>query len=201
MANLASHVDSTSSTVERTACEAVEILFRDHYRGLCATVRDYVGSLDAAEEIVQELFLRIWDLANDGNANVLTRAYLYTAARNQAITALRHERVVRDYEFHASQETDTLHAATAEDDLEEDELRNAIQAAIAHLPAKPRTVFRLSRERGLTYAEIAAVLGISVKTVELHMTRSLKSLRISLKSATTRGISAALVISLARFFG
>lgn len=165
---------------EELARNAVEELFRTHYRGLCACVRDYVHSLDAAEEIVQELFLRVWDHALAGNTQILTRAYLYAAARNQAVSVLRHERVVQDYEVSAIGQSERSGLPTAEEELENEELTIAVRRAVARLPAKCRQVFSLSRERGLTYSEIAEVLGVSVKTVELHMTRALKALRAAL---------------------
>ena len=178
--SLASDRFDESKLAEELAHELVERLFRDHYRGLCAFVRDYVYSLDVAEEIVQELFLRVWDHARDGDCQRLTRAYLYAAARNHAVSILRHERVVRAHEATAINEASYGSAPTAQEKVESDELALAARRAIARLPAKCRQVFSLSRDHELTYAEIANVLGISVKTVELHMTRALKALRSSL---------------------
>jgi RNA polymerase sigma-70 factor (ECF subfamily) len=170
---------------EERARAEVEQLFREHYRGLCGCVLDYVHSMDAAEEIVQEMFLKVWDIVRDGDARTITRSYLYAAARNHAVSVLRHERVVQAHE-----ETSAVQAAseptrpTIEDHLIADELTRAVRDAVDRMPERRRQVFRLSRERGLTYAEIAHVLGISPKTVELHMTAAFKSLRASLRGFT-----------------
>lgn len=175
----------TAGGDEERARAEVEQLFREHYRGLCGWVLDYVHSRDAAEEIVQEMFLKVWDIVRRGSAQTVTRSYLYAAARNHAVSVLRHERVVQAHE-----ETSAVQAAnepkkpTIEDDLIADELTRAMRSAVDRMPERRRQVFLLSRERGLTYAEIAHVLGISPKTVELHMTAALKSLRAALRDFT-----------------
>src|SRR4051812_24888483 len=74
--------------------ERIEALFREHYTGLCGFVTRYVTSRDIAEEVVQEVFLRVWEQREAVAAVMPTRAYLYAAVRNQALTILRHERVV-----------------------------------------------------------------------------------------------------------
>jgi RNA polymerase sigma-70 factor (ECF subfamily) len=178
MANPAPHFPAPHA--EEKLAQDIERLFREHYRGLCAVVRDYVHSLDAAEEIVQEIFLRVWDNCRRGEAPP-TRAYLYTAARNHAVSVLRHERVVQSHEEMVGVAEESVAESTVLDELEADELTIAARSAIAKLPDKCRRVFVLSRERELTYAEIAQVLGISVKTVELHMTRAFKALRAELR--------------------
>lgn len=179
MANAASYLQAQRD--ERLARE-IEQLFRAHYRGLCAHVRDFVYSIDAAEEIVQEVFLRVWDNCRLGRTELPTKAYLYAAARNHALSVLRHERVLHDHETRALLASDNNDTdPTVQDDIEVDELTTAARNVIARLPDKCRRVFTLSRERGLTYVEIAQVLGISVKTVELHMTRAFKALRAELR--------------------
>ena len=182
MGNTAQLSLQNSSADEDRARAVVEQLFRQHYRALCAYVRDYVHSMDAAEEIVQEVFLKVWEIARKGDAQIVTRAYLYAASRNHAVSVLRHERVVGAHEekivFHAK--TDPK-PPTIEDEIALDALTRAAQAAIARLPEKRRQVFLLSRESGLTYAEIAQVMGIAPKTVEQHMACAFKSLRASLR--------------------
>ncbi len=182
MANSAHLSLHTPAGDEERARAQVEQLFREHYRGLCGCVRDYVHSMDAAEEIVQEMFLKVWDIVRDDPARTITRSYLYAAARNHAVTVLRHERVVQAHEAtSAVQAASDRTRPTVEDDLIADELTHALRHAVDRMPERRRQVFRLSRERRLTYAEIAQVLGISPKTVELHMTAAFKSLRASLR--------------------
>ena len=177
--------------------ERVAALFREHYAGLCGFVVRYVKSRDVAEEVVQEIFLRVWEQCETSGAAVPTRAYLYTAARNQAFTILRHERVVdRHVAHHRSAAMPAAVHPPADAAVELDELTRAAQRAIAALPERSRLVFLLSRERGMSYAEIATVLGISIKTVEGTMMRALKKLRASLEGVGLIGLAVHAVMRL-----
>jgi RNA polymerase sigma-70 factor (ECF subfamily) len=183
----------------------VDTLFREHYTGLCGFVVRYVRSRAVAEEIVQELFLWIWERLEAGDlpaaplaadVSVITRAYLYAAARNRAISVLRREQLERRYTERQARDVDTSER-TVHEDVEDAELAHAARRAIAALPEKCRLVFTLNRQQGLTYAEIAQVLGVSVKAVEANMTRALKALRVSLGNITI----VSLVVSIQSFLG
>jgi len=156
-----------------------EAVFRAHYPELCEFVTGYVRSTDIAHELVQDLFLRIWELQGTPNAPPLTKAYLYSAARNRAIKHLRHERVVVRWEERASREAKPSEASAA-DEVHCRELAEAAGQAIESLPERCRMVYTLSRQQNLSYAEIAQVLGISESTVETQMWRALKHLRTKL---------------------
>jgi RNA polymerase sigma-70 factor (ECF subfamily) len=171
--------------------DRVEALFREHYAGLCSFVGRYLKSRAVAEEVVQELFLRLWERLKVSEpvsggpplALELTRSYLYAAARNRALNVLQRERLERkhvEYEARLAE----VPERTVDHDFEHRELIHAARRAIAALPDRCRMVFDLSRRRGLTYAEIGHVLGISVKAVEANMARALKTLRSSLDQAT-----------------
>lgn len=155
---------------------AFEVLFRRHYRGLCRFAAGHVGSMTQAEEIVQTIFFRIWQRHREWAPRGSLRAYLYRAARNEAIKHLQRDRIRQGL---AVPVTDALMAArtTADGEALQQELARAATHALAELPERRRLVFLLSRDHGLTYNEIAAVLEISVKTVETHMGRALAHLR------------------------
>ncbi len=123
--------------------------------------------------------MHLWERCDAGDVPLLTTAYLYTAARNRALKHLRHRRVVARWaERVASAPLPT--GPQADERLRTREMAEAIRRAIDALPDRCRQIFLLSREKYLSYAEIAEVLGISVKTVETQMWRALKSLRKSL---------------------
>jgi RNA polymerase sigma-70 factor, ECF subfamily len=180
----------------------VEKLFHEHYQGLCSFVTRYLGSRAIAEEIVQELFLDLWQRlveahgagAPFGNGPQVTRAYLYTAARHRAIDLCRRGQVEQRYVEREVREL-VVPERTVHDDVEDAELIVAARRVFAALPARCRQIFALNRQQGLTYPEIASVLGISVKTVEANMTRVLKALRASLGRASI----AIVTLSLATF--
>jgi RNA polymerase sigma-70 factor (ECF subfamily) len=158
------------------AASALEQAFRAYYAPLCEFTYRYVKSRDAAHELVQDLFLRLWDLADSPNPPLLTAPYLYRAARNHALKYLRHERVVLRWRARAAQGAEAT-GPWADDDLRQREVTDAVDRAIAELPERSRLVFTLSRREELGYAAIAELLGISVKTVETQMSRALRILR------------------------
>lgn len=156
---------------------AFEALFRAFTPGLVALVTRYVRSRQVAEELVQEMFLALWHrrLTLDVQHGVST--YLYAAARNRALAHIRHERIA---ERHA---TGVLARIEEPASAGDDDLLAALelQDAIAQLPTRTRLVYTLSRERGMTNAEIGVCLDISIKTVEAQMSRALRILRQRLR--------------------
>lgn len=160
---------------------AFEGLFRAHYAPLVRHAARLAGSTAEAEELVQEVFLQLWSRRETLAIRESPVAYLYRGVRNRALNAVRHERVVRTWA--QSQPPEAAEPAVASaDTAAEDEVARAVRDAIAALPDRCREIFLLSREQGLTYAQIAATLGLSVKTIETQMGRALKSLRERLAS-------------------
>jgi RNA polymerase sigma-70 factor (ECF subfamily) len=143
-------------------------LFVEHYAGLCDCVLHLVGSSEVAEDVVQELFLHLWDTRGPHDAVRLNRRYLYVAVRNRALKYLRHQRVAAASSERVSRESPP-YAATPEDLYLRAELRDAAQRAIAGLPKRCREIFVLRRRHHLAYQEIAARLGLSLGTVKSQM--------------------------------
>jgi RNA polymerase sigma-70 factor (ECF subfamily) len=108
---------------------------------------------------------------------------LYGATINRALNRRRHDRYVAAYEVEAR---DERLAEPADAALYEDELAAVIRAAVADLPARRRAVWQLSRDHGMSYADIAATLNISPKTVDQHMGRALKAIRAALTAYLVR---------------
>ena len=160
---------------------AFEALFRAYHAPLCSFACRYLGARDLAEEIVQEVFLCVWERRAGWDVRTSVRSYLLTAVRNAALSYLRHERVVRRRRAEVRAIHETV-AASPEARALEAETVVAVQQAIGRLPDRCRLVFTLHREQGLTYAEVAEVLGISPRTVEVQIGRALKSLRKNLAS-------------------
>jgi RNA polymerase sigma-70 factor (ECF subfamily) len=188
-----SHPTSGASRADpddAAAAAAFEALFRTHYAGLCAFVYGYVRSRDVARELVQDLFLRLWEMTGTPRSGALTKAYLYTAARNRAVRHIRHQRVEARWIEAAGLESDRCEVGPDET-VQEHDAAAAIARAVAGLPERCRLVFTLSRSRHLSTAEIAEVLGISPNTVEQHMWRALKALRAKLAPYLTCAIGAA----------
>lgn len=155
-----------------------EALFREHCQALVRFALRLTRDLPAAENAVQEVFLKVWrDRARlDPAANV--KGYLYTAVRNEALKYLRHAEVERrsapDLAVTSSRVT------TPEDELRGKAVADSVHEAVALLPERCRLIFTMNRFDRLTYAEIARVLEISIKTVETQMGRALAFLREAL---------------------
>jgi RNA polymerase sigma-70 factor, ECF subfamily len=154
---------------------AFEAMFHQYHAPLCSFAYRYLGARDLAEEMVQEVFLCIWERRASWEVRTSVRSYLLTAVRNAALSYLRHERVVRRW---GSEIRDVqVPAASPEVGALEAETIAAVRQAIGRLPDRCRLVFTLHREQGLTYGEVAEVLGISPRTVEVQIGRALKALR------------------------
>ena len=163
-----------------TLAEHFEVLYRTHYPGLCDLVYGYVGSRDTARELVQDLFLTVWDNVAGSGAPMPAAPYLYTAARNRALRSLRHGKVEARYSAQQLSTEAPERPCDAESAVAEREITDAVAAAMRELPERCRLVFSMSRHEHLPNAEIAARLGISVSTVEQQMWRALKALRAKL---------------------
>lgn len=160
----------------RDGDEAVyETLFRTFAPGLCTFLTRYVGERAVAEELVQDVFLSLWDHRATVHITGSVQGYLFAAARNRALNHIEHERVVD--RFRVSVLTRMTPADASLQGEAECFAALEMQDALAQLPARCRLVFNLQRNHGMTYDEVAASLAISVKTVEVQMGRALKTLR------------------------
>ena len=154
---------------------AFDTVFRTHYAHLVRMAESVVREHSLAEEIAQEVMLELWRRRESLQVEQSFRAYLIRSTRNRALNHVRHQQIVaREAAISA---LETRSSPSGEDEVLGAELEIAIRDAIEGLPEKAREVFRLSREQGLKYAEIAGVLDVSVKTVEKRMGQALAELR------------------------
>jgi RNA polymerase sigma-70 factor (ECF subfamily) len=159
---------------------AFEQIFRTYYARLVSFARTGIDSQDLAEETVQEVFLHIWMRRESWVVERSLAAYMFRAVRNRISNARRSLRLETSYNADIARETDGGLDVSGDGRLHEAEIEAALAKALALLPDRARQVFLLSRRQHLTYAEIAEVIGISVKTVEMHMARALSQLRLAL---------------------
>ena len=156
--------------------DAFEALYRAYWQPLYAFAFRYVRSKHDAEDVAQEVFFRIWRGRSEWLPAGAVRNYLFLAVRNAARDRLERAAVARRWSGRVA----SLAVATTsqvQSDLEAAELAATVDRALADLPPKRSAVCRLRLIEGLTYAQIAGRLGISVKTVETQLARGLKVLR------------------------
>ena len=162
--------------------EKFELIFRRYFVRLCCFADRYTQSVEESKEIVQEVFLNVWNKRDQLSFDEDIQYYLFRAVKNSCLNLLQHRRIESDYQavlhfIYSNQDTKYDYLMP----VELDELNRKIGQAILLLPDECRRIFLLSRDKGLKYAEISAELQISVKTVETQMSRALSRLRIQLK--------------------
>ncbi|HJU89728.1 MAG TPA: RNA polymerase sigma-70 factor [Gemmatimonadaceae bacterium] len=148
-------------------------LYESRYARLLRFAYRYVRDRAAAEDVVHNAFVRLWDRRGDWSDESAIDGYLYLAVRGEAIDRLR--RAKRERVLEADGERGAPPAVV--DELLREELAGAIQRAIDGLPPRARQVLRMRWLEQRPNADVARLLGISVKTVEMHVTRALAALR------------------------
>jgi RNA polymerase sigma-70 factor (ECF subfamily) len=132
---------------------------------------------DEANDIVQEVFVKIWESRAKLGDYQLLNSYIFTIAYNNSINLIRKRINSNKYLDHLKNASVIQISPAAISDIEFNELNNQAEKLIANLPERQKQVYLLHREDGLTYAEIAERLNISKNTVENHMVKALKYLR------------------------
>jgi RNA polymerase sigma-70 factor, ECF subfamily len=157
-------------------------LFKKYYTPLCYYSIKTVGDKQIAEEVVSDVFMKLWKNRHRIQINSSYDSYLYRSVKNHSIDYLRsslHEKIIKEpiTDFHR----DSFHESESMTSPGEfDETLARVEQAIAQLPKRCQQVFKLNRLEGLKYREVSEKLNISMKAVEAQMTRALKILRTEL---------------------
>jgi len=157
-----------------------EDIYKINYSFLVNVAFGVLKDRDDARDIVQQVFLKLWNLRNEVNFDQNMRAYLHRSVINTALNFIDKNKRIVNEEQSADNIFDSLQVKPNSDYLS-DEVELAIKKAIAALPDKCQTVFSLSRFSDLSNKEIAEELNISLKAVEKHISKALRDLRVSLK--------------------
>lgn len=157
---------------------AFEEAFKSHFKGLHAYAYTIIKDDIMAEEMVQNVFYKLWKNRDTTQINQSLAAYLYRSVYHECLNYLKHVKVKAAYQAHAAKTMEQTENAT--DRVRMKELEQKLDTALRELPEQCRTIFQMSRFEELKYMEIATKLGISVKTVENQMGKALKLLRLKL---------------------
>ena len=164
--------------IKRSDTEAFRELFEIYQRDIFNFLHFKLGNIEAAEDLLQDVFIKIWERRRQLRENTSIKSFLFTIARHAALNYLRHNRIV--LKFQVEQRIRVSEEESEYQEFERNEIEQVLMNALTKLPEKSRLPFMMSRFEELTYNEIADRLNISVKTVESHMGRALKLLRESL---------------------
>jgi len=173
-----------------TAHAAFETIFRAHYSAACDYATRLVRDPAEAEDLVQTVFGRILDRRTEMHVTTSVRGYILRAVRREGLHVLRHARVVRAHaEREAAREmvmeSQSRYPLLADETLAASELGRVVDKTVAQLPERCREAFTLRWRYEMSYAEIAETMGISVKTVEMQLTRAMKAVRAAVMMVRT----------------
>jgi RNA polymerase sigma-70 factor (ECF subfamily) len=157
-----------------------EQLFKKHFRELHAYAFSLLKDWDVAEEVVQDMFLKLWERNEAIQVRTSIKSYLYKSVYHDSLNYLRGQKVQLKYQTTTAYSMKN-HIDDAAGKLTMGELEQHLQRALSKLPEKCRAIFHLSRFEELKYQEIASQLEISIKTVETHMGKALRILRKEMK--------------------
>lgn len=165
--------------------------FQKHYPRLCNIAYGYVSDMDDSEDIVQELFISVWNKKLDSMPEADFAAYMTTAVKNRSISFLRK----RAYKMVPIDCRNSAAADMCDDNSNADDNKSVeekLESALSTLPPRCKDIFLMAKLHGMKYREIAKALDLSEKTIDNQMTKAIKLLRIYV--AENRSALAAFII-------
>lgn len=158
--------------------KAFRELFMKYFSRLCVFVQTILRAEEKAQEVVQKVFVKLWEKRMVINITQTVYGYLFTSCKNESFNLIKMEKTRNKYE----QQYILDYKSVQQYEMKQEEVNigSIVNKAIAELPDKCREIYTLSKKEGLSYQEIADFLKISEKTVENQIGIALKKLRESL---------------------
>jgi RNA polymerase sigma-70 factor, ECF subfamily len=176
-------------TIGKMDDKSFGLLFQNNYSKLCTFARDYIQNPEIAEEIVQDIFIKIWNLRENLVIKSSLRAYLYKMVHNHSLNYIRdhstHKTIIEEKMDNLEILDNVSHGEIGNPIFESilsDEAEINLKHALLQLPEQCREIFIACRFDGLSYAEIAQKKSISVSTVKTQMGRAMEKLHAALKN-------------------
>ncbi|MBW8324177.1 MAG: RNA polymerase sigma-70 factor [Prolixibacteraceae bacterium] len=160
--------------------EAFRFFFEKYYSDLCNLVNLYLHDQVMTEEIVQDIFIYLWEKKENIRIESSLKSYLLRASKNRTLNYIRNEKTKLNI-YNQFNEFSKETIEMPDSVMDSVRLREVINAAIDSLPNRCREIYILGKEKSMSYKEISVELGISVKTVEVQMGKALKKLREQLR--------------------
>lgn len=173
--------------IEEGDLQAFQQLYEEFYVSLCVYARRFTRANEIAEEVVQDVFLTLWEQQGRLTITTSLKAYLFTSVRNRCLDHLKHLQVVNRYnEYYSNllRDAEDLYIFSQESGdawLIAGELEKKLTDAVGLLPEQCRRIFMLSRYDGYKNQDIADNLGVTVNTVQRQISIALEKLRVSMK--------------------
>jgi RNA polymerase sigma-70 factor (ECF subfamily) len=155
-----------------------QVIFNEYYPVLTVFAQKYLHDLDLAKEVVQDMFVQLYEKRESLTIQISLKSYLYQSVRNGCLNRIKQEKT---HERHHEEIKKTAREqADLTDQMETSELEQNIYRIISNLPPKCKEIFLLSRQDDLSNREISEKFNISIRTVENQITTALKTLRESI---------------------
>lgn len=167
------------SALKQDSKEAFSLLFQTYYTDLVLFGGNFLKDRTSCEDIVQSIFLKLWNDRKSIQIETSLKSYLLKAVRNSCLDEFRHLEIVRQYE--SGYENTTLDSYDTENYVLYSDLHDHLFRALDQVPELYREAFELNRFEGLKYREIAEKLNVSERTVEVRVSKTLELLRKYLK--------------------
>lgn len=155
-------------------------IFNAYYPDLVIFASRFTNDLMDSEEIVQDSFVKLWEKRESININISLKSYLLKIIHNKCIDWLRHNKIMQTHNRYVMENSPRFEYDT-DNYVLYSELQQQLEAALCKLPEEILEAFHMNRYKGLKYHEIAKVLGVSVRTVEVRIGKALGMLRNHLK--------------------
>ena len=156
--------------------DAFSIIFKHFYKDLVLFGGSFLPDKVACEDIVQSIFLKLWNDRNTISIDSSLKSYLLKAVRNGCLDEIRHRNIVHEHEADSF-----LHGVLGDIDTEKyvlySDLQEHLQRALTKIPEQNREAFVLNRFEGLKYREIAEKLQVSERTIEVRISKAIDLLR------------------------
>ena len=157
-------------------------IYERYCKRLYGFVLRYIKQEDDAEEIVQEVFIKLWEARNKIDIYSSFDSFLFTIAYNSTMSLFRKRLKEKKYLEYLKSIQQIQSAPNAIEEIHFKELNANVQSLLDQLTPRQKEIFQMSREQGLAHEEIAKMLGISVNTVKKHMTNTLTFLKSHIDS-------------------
>ncbi|MBW1294569.1 RNA polymerase sigma factor [Aquimarina litoralis] len=158
--------------------QAFKIIFNQHHKELCNYVYKLSSNMNLSKDLVQNVFIRIWEKKKNLHINSSLKSYLYKACHNEFLMHLRAQKKEIDMLDHLRTQT-LLQIFIATEENQKEMYLQQIEITIEQLPEKCKEVFKLSRLKQKRNKEIAKLLGISTRTVEKHISNAIQFLKLN----------------------
>jgi RNA polymerase sigma-70 factor (family 1) len=172
--------------IARDDQKAFGVLFQIFYKRLLGFAFQYVRTTEVAEEIVSDVFVRLWNNRSELTTIEHPEAYLFIAVKNGSLNYLEKYSLYQVVQLPDNERSELVNLDNPQKELEWKELLYKMEEAVSSLPGECQRVFRLSREEGFKTKEVADILNVSPRTVETQLYRAIKKIDSMLSSYLNR---------------